>query len=135
MSLTPEELAALDLAVETLKRSGLSVESEDLLTFISRRRWTTSWRPVTSMSLGSRMAISIKRRSEPRKGRHTNLADHKPDLHPDSQESKESCRRCGRVQRGRLLALVSQKEVRIWPKADIERARSHVCFREKSRHD
>ena len=57
MSLTPEELAALDLAVETLKRSGLSVELEDLLTFISRRRWTTSWRPVTSMSLGSRMAI------------------------------------------------------------------------------
>ena len=29
MSLTPEELAALDLAVETLKRSGLSVKSEE----------------------------------------------------------------------------------------------------------
>ena len=32
MSLSPEELAALDLAVETLQRSGLGVESEDLLT-------------------------------------------------------------------------------------------------------
>lgn len=31
MTLTPEELTALDLAIETLKRSGLGVESEDLL--------------------------------------------------------------------------------------------------------
>ena len=68
MSLTPEKLAALDLAVETLERSGLSVESEDLLTFISRRRWTTSWRPVTSMSLGSRMAISLSAGQNHEKG-------------------------------------------------------------------
>lgn len=32
MTLTPEELAALDLAVETMKRSGLGVEAEHLLT-------------------------------------------------------------------------------------------------------
>src|SRR5262245_20836959 len=31
MSLSPEELAALDIAVETLKRSGLSIEADDLL--------------------------------------------------------------------------------------------------------
>jgi predicted DNA-binding transcriptional regulator YafY len=31
MSLTPEELAALDLAIETLNRSGLAVEAEQLL--------------------------------------------------------------------------------------------------------
>lgn len=31
MSLSPEELAALDIAVETLKRSGLAVEAEELL--------------------------------------------------------------------------------------------------------
>ena len=31
MSLSPEELAALDIAVETLKRSGLAVEADDLL--------------------------------------------------------------------------------------------------------
>jgi predicted DNA-binding transcriptional regulator YafY len=32
MTLTPEELAALDLAMETMKRSGLAVEAEHLLT-------------------------------------------------------------------------------------------------------
>ena len=32
MTLSPEELAALDLAIETMRRSGLSVEAEDLLT-------------------------------------------------------------------------------------------------------
>jgi predicted DNA-binding transcriptional regulator YafY len=32
MSLCPEELAALDLAIETLRRSGLAVEADDLLT-------------------------------------------------------------------------------------------------------
>ena len=31
MSLSPEELAALDIAIETLKRSGLAVEADDLL--------------------------------------------------------------------------------------------------------
>jgi predicted DNA-binding transcriptional regulator YafY len=31
MSLSPEELAALDIAAETLKRSGLSIEADDLL--------------------------------------------------------------------------------------------------------
>jgi predicted DNA-binding transcriptional regulator YafY len=31
MSLSPEELAALDIAIETLKRSGLTVEADDLL--------------------------------------------------------------------------------------------------------
>jgi predicted DNA-binding transcriptional regulator YafY len=31
MTLTPEELAALDLAIETLKRSGVTVEAEELL--------------------------------------------------------------------------------------------------------
>jgi predicted DNA-binding transcriptional regulator YafY len=31
MSLAPEELAALDIAIETLKRSGLTVEADDLL--------------------------------------------------------------------------------------------------------
>ena len=31
MSLSPEELAALDIATETLKRSGLAVEADDLL--------------------------------------------------------------------------------------------------------
>ena len=31
MSLSPEELAALDIAIETLKRSGLAVQADDLL--------------------------------------------------------------------------------------------------------
>ena len=31
MSLSPEELAALDIAIETLKRSGLAIEADDLL--------------------------------------------------------------------------------------------------------
>ena len=31
MSLSPEELAALDIAIETMKRSGLAVEADDLL--------------------------------------------------------------------------------------------------------
>ena len=38
MSLSPEELAALDIAIETLKRSGLAVEADDLLS-CARRSW------------------------------------------------------------------------------------------------
>jgi predicted DNA-binding transcriptional regulator YafY len=43
MTLSAEELAALDLAVETLKRSGLAVEADDLLG-LARRSWPSRQR-------------------------------------------------------------------------------------------
>ena len=48
---SPEELAALDIAIETLKRSGLAVEADDLLSWhekiLALVPWSKAVRPET----------------------------------------------------------------------------------------